>query len=177
MTTEEFRTKLTELSDISAQGIIVPAANGLLARVKNRIQLDGQNSNGSSIGAYSSKEGYYSKQQFDKKGSFKAIGKTGKKTKSTMYIATGYKGLREIQGKPTGSVNETYTGSTMLAYQMQPISNGAVIGFTTQKASLIRKGQEAKKGKIFSPTQEEMNIYNEEVATEAKKVIEAILNA
>lgn len=177
MTIEQYIPKLSELSRITAESIVVPAANNLLGLIRNRIQRDGKNSNESNITPYSTKPGYFSKEQFDKKGSFKAVGKTGKKTKSTMYISSGYKGLRDIQGKPTNISNQTYTGSTLASYQLQVVSDGVLMGMVNEKASVIRKGQEQKKGmRIYPPSASEIAEYQKEVIEETRKVTEAIFN-
>lgn len=181
MTIEEYQEKLRELAGVKseelAQEIVVPEGNELLATIKNRIQVDGKGSDGSDIGQYSKKPAYYSRDQFDKKGSFKNIGKRGEPTKSTMYIRDGYYGLRGVQGKPNNKINETYTGSTMLSYQLQPITNGAVIGFVNEKSSKIRQGQEKRRGKIFYATEAEMKEYEKNVAEASAEVTLRILNA
>lgn len=181
MTLEEYQERLRNLASVAAQSaaeqIIIPNANELLAKIKNRIQIDGKNSSGSDIGRYSKKPAYYSRDQFDKKSSFKPIGKTGKRTKSTMYVSDGYYGLRGLQGKPNDKINETYTGSTMASYQLEPIEKGAVIGFLNKQSSDIRKGQEKKRGPIFSATDEEMREYSEQVAKDTAEITLKILNA
>lgn len=80
----------------------------------------------------------------------------------TMFLAGGYKELRLIQGKPIDKINENYTGSTLAAYQQAQGEGFIVQGFTTQKSSLIRHGQELKRGDIFKPTKEELATYNTE---------------
>jgi len=174
MTPQEYYSNLQELISASSKELakqaIVPAANELLAEIKNRIQRDGKNSSGSDIGNYSTKQAYFGREAFDKKSSFKPP--AGKKT---MKLPQGYKELRSIQGKPVDKVNETYTGSTMAAYQLQAKETEVVIGFTTEKSSLIRKGQEAKKGEIFTATPIELADYNKNVVTAARELTMQLL--
>lgn len=167
MTPQEHLAKMKELLERSKRNVVkqamVPAGNEMLAEIKNRIQVDGKKTDGGQIGQYSTRPGYFSRDQFVKKGSFKPVGKTGNKTKSTMFLPAGYKQFRDIQGRPTDKINETLSGDTMLAYQQQAKENEALQGFTTTKASNIRKGQEKKRGKIFYPSSQELNSYKENV--------------
>lgn len=169
----EYYSKLQELVTASskqlAQQAVVPAAQELLAETKNRIQSDGKKSDGSSIGQYSTKTAYYGREAFDKKSSFKPP--TGKKT---MKLEQGYKQLRQIQGKPTTDINETYTGSTLAAFQNQITEDAVLQGFTTELSSKIRKGQEAKRGNIFNPTDTELTDYKKNVINNTKEITEQI---
>ena len=167
MTSQEHIDKLRALLEKSKQNVIaqamVPAANELLAEIKNRVQVDGKKTDVSQIGNYSTRADYFSRQQFVVKGAFRSIGKTGKKTKSTMFLPAGYKEFRSIQGRPTEKINETLSGDTILAYQQQVNQNEILQGFTTTKSSNIRKGQEKRFGSIFKPSQQEVNFYKENV--------------
>lgn len=73
------------------EGVIVPAANEMLAQTKNRIMVEGKNSSGRRIGTYSEKPMYATVGQFDKTGSFRARGK-----KETGIQTT--KAVKGIQG-------------------------------------------------------------------------------
>lgn len=79
MDLQEYQEKIKALaaaaSTIAVESVIIPAANELLAETKNRIILDGKKSDGTLIGSYSNKPGYYGVNAFDKKGSFKPQGK------------------------------------------------------------------------------------------------------
>lgn len=165
MTMPEYISKMQELAAISAEAAIIPAANEMLAEIKNRIVIDGKGSSGNQIGQYSTKAAYFSQQQFDKKGAFKPRGKVRTNTK-TMYLPAGYKELRDIQGKPTDNIKVNYTGSTMAAYQQAAVEGGVVQGLTTERAKDIREGQERKRGNIFAPTKDELDIFNKNVAKE-----------
>jgi hypothetical protein len=179
MTLEQYRDRIAALakaaSQKQAEAIIIPAGNEMLALLKNRIIVDGKGSNNNVIGQYSTKSAYFSQSQFDKKSSFKPRGKVRTGTK-TMYIETGYKGLREIQGKPVDNIKENYTGSTMAAYQQVAQQAAIVQGMTTKKASDIRKGQEQKKGKIYQPTQDELSDFKKNIIAATQQLTINILN-
>lgn len=185
---EKYNSLPEELKERAISYIMVPAANELLAEIKNRIVLDGKKTDTNQIGKYSGKAAYFGIEAFDKKGSFKAQSKGNKKTKvfdvstkkgrqqnitneyrepKTMYLAKGYKQLRNVQGKPTDKINLNYTGSTLFDYQLQAKQNEVLLGFVSERSSQIRKGQERKRGKIFYATEAEMKQYKENVITAA----------
>lgn len=181
MTLEEYNEKIKSLAAVAAESVvesvIVPAANELLAEQKNRIIRDGKNSDNGTIGSYNTKPGYYGKEQFNKKGSFKGVGKNGGTPQKTMYLPQGYKQLRDIQGKPTDKVNENYSGQTNLDFQLGQEPNAIVIGFVTQRSSKIRKGQELKRGKIWTPTKQELADYYKNVTQGVAELNNKLLNA
>jgi hypothetical protein len=162
----------------AVQAIIVPRANELLAVTKNRIQQRGMDSNGTSIGAYSRKSGYYGREEFMNKGSFAPQGKFGRsKSARTMYLPQGYYQFRQIQGREVAFTNLTLSGDTMQRYQMAVTGGSILMGMTTQRASGIRKGQEKKKGRpIFHSSKEEIAEYNKEVLNDFKHINEEILS-
>ena len=167
MTSAEYIEKLKALRDAAvAKGVaavIVPNANELLANTKNRIMVEGKNSAGGNIGSYSTKKMYAGKEQFVKTGSFKAGPRPGAKT---MRLDGGYKQLRAIQGRPVDKMNYNYSGDTMLAYQMQALKDVVLLGLTNERASKIRQGLEAKRGKAFYPTKAEITEYEKNVAAD-----------
>lgn len=179
MTIEEYNAKLGTMTEEYAQravdSIYVPAANMLLATIKNRIE-EGKNSQDSKTGAYSTKPAYYSPEAFVKRSTFAAQGKTGEKVfkngkpHKTEFFPSGYKGLRDKQGRRTDVMNMNYSGGTMLAYQMQVGKDAILLGMTNKEAADIRKGQEKKRGRIFSATQQEIEAYNKEIFEETEKL-------
>lgn len=181
MTLEEYYANLGKLAEVSSQraldSIVAPAANELLAKIKNRISQDGKNTQGANIGNYSTTPEYYSKSQFVKQGSFRNVGKTGKKTKSTMYLPQGYKQLRQIQGREVAHMNYEYSGDTLLKYQAQDTGGAVLLGFTTEKASIIRKALEQKRGLAFYATQEEIEAYSKQVEDESRELTLTILGS
>lgn len=175
MTLNEYNNRInnliSELSKEVVKSVIMPSANQLLAEIKNRIVLDGKDSNNSKIGNYSTRPAYYTREQFDRRSSFSGRGKNasgnfknGKQRKS-MYFSDGYKGLRNVQGKPTNTMVLNYSGSTMVAYQQSANDREVVQGMTTQLASEIRKGHESRLGKnIYRASKIELEDYNKRVA-------------
>lgn len=81
MTPEEYYKLLGRMTssyaDVVRVELYVRGANMLLANIKNRIQRRGQDSNLRDLLPYSTKPGYYTKDKFVRKSSFKAIGKDG----------------------------------------------------------------------------------------------------
>lgn len=176
MTPEQYIQKLKDLATTVKQkaieSIMIPAANELLANVKNRIFLDGKNSAGQQIGTYSTRKMYAGINQFVKRSSFKPGPRKGAKT---MRLDGGYKQLRSIQGRDVAKMNYEYSGGTSLAYQQQVRQNEILQGMTTELASKIRQGLEAKRGKAFSPTQQEIDEYNKNVAIDTQELIRKTL--
>lgn len=179
MNMQEYINKLRELAvATTAQATLairVPAANRMRANVINRISNDGKATDGSKIGSYSTKPAYFSKAQFVRKGSFKPQGKVRKGTK-TMYIPTGYHGLRQIQGRRTDMKNLQYSGDMLLDFRQETQGSDILIGFIKKKESDKRKGNEKRAGKkILTPSQQEINEYNKECAEGYKELITSVL--
>lgn len=186
MTATEYTQRLIELRNAAVaktvDAVIIPSANQMLAEVKNRITRQGVKTDGGKIGNYSTEPMYASKEQFIKKSAFKPQGKAGKPKRGqakpkTMYLPSGYKQLRDIQGRPTDTINENYTGDTLLSYQQEAVGNGIVQGFVNTRAAKIREGQEKRFGKIFSPTKEELENYAKRVGENLSEIQRKILNA
>ena len=77
MSIDEYSVLLERLKDeLSTQNlaedIMLPAANRLLATIKNRIIRDGLDSEGQQIGNYSTKSMYATQDKFFKKSAFRA---------------------------------------------------------------------------------------------------------
>lgn len=201
MNITEYNNKLKQLigekSGQLALSIRIPAANRMLATIKNRIINEGKSSTGADIGQYSRKPAYFSRDKFVKKGAFKgqgqrgftgeriveSKGKTGrisyriKKTKpKTMYLPEGYAQFRAIQGRENNKVNLNLSGSMMNDYQQQAKGTKIYQGFTNKKESDKRKGNEANfNKKIFPASQKEIADYNKEVATEYGNLVIKVL--
>jgi len=103
-------------------------------------------------------------------------GKTYRVEKNTtMYLKEGYKELREIQGMPVDKVDLTYRGSLLADYNMGRSGQYVLLGFRTVKEGKKRDGLEAKYGKIFSGTNEEMKEYSNSVMNRYKKYVRDLL--
>lgn len=97
--------------------------------------------------------------------------KVEKKTPKTMYLESGYHELRTIQGMPVDKVIVNYSGETMLSFQLMANGEMVVIGFTQQRAAIIRKALEKKfKGPIYAPTLNERETYREYVQQRTRAV-------
>ena len=182
MTLEEYHKRLRDYGEalISGvmEGVVVSAHNVMLADIINRIELDGKTSDGKTIGSYSKKEGWYSRDEFRQRTKFRAVGKTGKKTKSTMYLSQGYYQLRDMQGLPVGTVNLAYTRDTnsRLRSHVDLSARTAEIGFSTEHAARVAAGNEKRYGaKIYTPGDQEMAKFAEEVADGIREVAEQLM--
>lgn len=185
MTLEQYQTRLqqvaTQVSNRITDAAIIPAGSVLLARIKNRVINEGKGSGGNKIGNYSTKPTYFRRDQFVKKGAFKAQGKTGKGAKKngqprrSMYLQNGYAQLRQIQGRQSAFVNLEYSGDTLLSLQMNRAGNTVQIGFIRQKASVVRKALERRYGSVFTATSAELREYSNEVSTVAANLTRQIL--
>lgn len=117
MNEDEFLNKIKQKIrslDIAEQ-VIYPAAASINTEMRNRIISKGIGGDGAKIGSYDTSPIYASRKQFRNTGAFKPQGKTGKKKedRKTMYLAGGYRQLRQIQGYQSGFVNLFYYGNLM----------------------------------------------------------------
>lgn len=174
---QKVRSLSANITQQALQSVFVPAASKLLAVTKNRIIRQGTASDGSTIGSYSTKASYYNRNAFIRKSAFKPIGKTGQrqfkngKPHKSMFVPTGYSGLRELQGRETGFVNVQYSGDLLLDYQQEVRKTEIVQGFTKRIESDKRKGLEKKYGKaIFGSNAEHIEAYKVEVITGLKNI-------
>lgn len=182
MNIEEYIRNLQNLStdavNSSREEIYVRSGNELLANIKNRIQREGKDSNDTAMPAYSSKAAYFGRDQFVRKSSFKAKGKSGAKNfksgspHKSMYLEHGYKELRDIQGRQTAKRDLTYSGDLMLSYVLGTIENGILLGFNQDKQSKKRKGLEDRNnGPIFYATQSELDDFNKSIIRNEGEII------
>src|SRR5690606_11768650 len=177
MDINEYIKKLKTLAEDVSKNIVdkmlIPSANLLLASIKNRIMVDGKDSNDSSLTSYSAKPAYFGRDSFVKRSAFRPVGKRdskiNKNPRKTMYIETGYRGLRDIQGYPTNIKNLTYSGDMMRDYQLNVQDNSIVLGFVSEAQSKKRKSNEKREGvRIFSATREEIEQYEKDFYEEYK---------
>lgn len=179
MTLEQYSELIAKLpekvKELVGERIVLPAANQMLGSIINRNIRDGKNSDGTVRPNYSTTPGYYSRSQFIQGGAFKPQGKSGNTVKKngapnkSMYLPSGYKQLREIQGRDTKVKNYEYTGDTIQAFGNAASENAVLMGFRTERASKIRKGLEAKNGPAFKPTEEEKAAYIKSVQQSTKE--------
>ena len=192
MDLQEYNIKIQQLAAKAKEKamamIFVPAASELLANTKNRIIQEGKKADGGQIGSYSTKETYVELSQFIVRSAFKPQGKNtvGAKGKArtvkpdgtprkTMYLANGYKELREIQGRPTEKVNLFYRGDLMLSYVQQNEPAYILLGLDKESEAKKREGLEKKFGEgLLQPSDEDLEIYQRQV-TEGVKALQIAL--
>lgn len=144
----------------------------LEADMKDRIFLEGKDSDGSAIGNYSTKpiyvpvagtsqvrssslkpRGKWAKKGQRNQGTFK----NGKERKS-MYLPGGYSEYRKVVGRQNKTVDLNLTGSLLKDIRIDPSEGVSKLVFTTDKKAEIAAGNEKRFGKtIFAPTSEEVD--------------------
>lgn len=161
---------------------MLPAANTMLAEYKERIFSDGKDSNGAKIGDYSRTEQYFNKEQFVRKGAFRAQGKTGKKKHDngvpykSMYLQEGYYQLRSIQGRDVSGKNYNYSGSLSRAIQVYKTETGVAIGIAEKRESIKLRANENRDGKnVSGATDKELQIFGYELVEAVRVKIEQLL--
>lgn len=176
MTYEQYQQYLANMVNDESNRIIteaiLPAANRLNGNIQNRIMRDGKASDGSKLSPYSTNPAYFSQKQFIRKSSFVGGGKKGKKIGAkTMYLSSGYKQLRDVQGMPTNVKTLQYSGDMFRALVVGRSDSSVLIGFNEQGASDKRKWNEEREGKdIFKATRAEMKEYAEEFKKEYVRI-------
>lgn len=92
MAFSDLSDKLQEIADrLDAQAVdvaVVQSMTELLGDFKQRVFVDGLDSEGNKLGTYSEKPNYYTKDQFVRKSAFKAQGKDSDENSKTGVIRT-----------------------------------------------------------------------------------------
>lgn len=99
------------------------AGFSLMEIIKERITEKGMGTD-KPLSDYSEKPWRYTEQAFFDKSKFKPT--NGKKS---MYIGTGYSGLRNVQGRQSQMKNLVYSGHLMNSWGISKKKKGYVIGF------------------------------------------------
>lgn len=166
---------VTEVQD----RILLAAAFTLKAEMIDRIFNRGLASDGAKIGDYSTTPAYFAKADFVRKSAFEKRGKTNTgdfkngKARRSMYLPTGYKEFREIQGRKVDTKNFKMTGSLEKSINVLRDGDQTVIGITDGKESAKRHGLEEQVGRpVFPPSDADFETFTEAVFDE----IEAIFN-
>lgn len=90
--------------------------------------------------------------------------KTNLKPRTTMYLGSGYKELREIQSLKTAVVNIQYSGETINSYISEREGNQVIMGLNNANAVLKKEGNEKHFGSpILAPTPLEIQNYESRV--------------
>lgn len=173
MSLEEFialnKAKIQLLQDRELnERLGIVACNRVSALVKRRVFSDGVAQDGSKIGSYSTKEGWFS---INTPGIPKltAKGKGEKpRAKKTFYSERGYRGFREAVGRQSSYVDLNLSGSLFRSVGVGQGSAGNIaFGIKNAPSADIMDGHEEKYGKIIlSPNREEIESAHEDVREE-----------
>jgi hypothetical protein len=167
--------------------VALAAATAMKAEMIDRIFNRGEASDGSAIGDYSTKPGYYTKEQFVRKAAFKPQGKNGfkgekvvynkqtgkgkivKKKPQSMYLKAGYTEFRDIQGRKTNTKNYKLTGSLEKSIQVYKDQQDIIIAIKDKHESDKRHGLEAQDGKaVFKPSAKDIKVYKDAIKNEVE---------
>ena len=188
MTIDEFNLKLKQaLAEIQANDVPLRlAAYSSLAEVSLRIFTKGGNADGGQIGQYNSTNPIYlnPKKSFGGSKLGTPRGKTGEtqfkngKPHVTVYLDS-YKDYKSILGKPSGGgfVNLELSGDLKSDFENgkvpTPQQSGPHEYFVSLKRPINndkRDGLEAKYGKIFALTNQEVENFIEDIKFEFAKI-------
>ena len=157
---------------------LVQSFNELQADFLQRVFVDGEDSDNKKLGNYSTKESYYSRSKFIQQAKFKPQGKGGQtefktvtRPRKTMYIETGYKGLRDLQGRPVDKVNLDYTGSLKRAYRVFKFGNSVLFGQNDEMEHKKIKGLTDKYGEFQELTEQESQTLKNSIGENVKLII------
>ncbi len=134
---DEIAVNLDQLMpDIIATQVMIEA----MALHKKRIFDQGLDVNNQAMPGYSTDPGYYPKEDFVRKAAFKGTGKpnaqgVAKTGNKTMYIHTGYSGLRQLNGRRIDRKTLKFKGSLERALDVVKFGNAASYGNTDQSES------------------------------------------
>lgn len=145
------------------------------AQVALRIFTSGESKTGK-IGNYSTREMLATRSQFTKKSAFKKTGfiKFPRASKPVAYMRLkgGYKQLRAIQGKATGTVNLDYTGATKKDFEnsVRPYKKGYAAILKRDRSAVITDAMERKyRKKIFALNQRERKLFETTLTKELQR--------
>ncbi len=152
----------------------------LMGEWKERIFVQGLDSNGNKIGTYSTKPSYFTVNQFAREKAIKPRGKgktpneintkpfkNGNKRKS-MYFPTGYSGLRTLQSRPIGYVNLAYRLSLRDAFRVYKFGDAVLFGNADENEDVKMKGNEERfDTDISKMTLEEKDFLKESIIEQA----------
>ena len=183
MTPEQFNAKFqAKIKDLEIGKVIYWAATATHDMMVRRIFDEGVKGDETPIGTYSTKEMYASKKQFVKGGAFAPQGKFSKKpfangaARKTMFLALGYKQLRDIQGRQTNKVDLTYSGDLRRDVATKLVVDGNFVLSKVSRDINQKKiaGLSAKYGNtLFKHTQEEIEFFAKNAAEDITEYLRA----
>lgn len=196
------------IANQAEERLTVIGAAAMQASMLKRIFERGQATSGAGISSkYSSTPTYYPKTAFKKTaGAFKPIGKntlikvstktkgsnsvlkatikverSNKETKAnrkTMYLAGGYKMLRQVQGLQTNFVDLHVSGSLMQSIRIVSVKSKAQIRITSAKEVEKSEKIEELYGNIdiFTPSVQDWQASNEAISNEVALILQKSLS-
>lgn len=187
MTIQAFISKIAELQRIrpafAAERFLLPAGKKIEELVKVRVFMQGKDTNGAPIASgYSTKPKKFKKEQFAKKGAFKANsviwGRGANKGTKTpaMRLKGGYKEFRSIQGRRTDMVNLILSGSLQKSIQSGISGSVVTVGIASEgevKKRYLLERKIYRKG-IFFIQPREAQAAEKEIAFQIEKFIQNI---
>lgn len=157
-------------SRLDAQMPDVIAATCMLdlqAEWQERVFDRGENADGGKIGKYSTKGAYFDESKFIRENTFKPIGKTGKKTKRSMFLAKGYSQFRAIQSREDAFVNLKFGGSMEGAFRVYKFGKEVLFANGSAYENKKVQGNEDRFGDWASLTEGEKQMLRDSITAEA----------
>jgi hypothetical protein len=191
ITPEQFKKSIADkIRSLNiAKTIVFPVATIMLDSMRQRLFQEGISGDGSKTGSYSTTPIYASKSSFVG-GGFSPQGKNAKKTASgklskgsknkkdgaqrkSMYLADGYKQLRQVQGKETAFVNLQYSGLLFTDFSKLAVEKDTVVSKVgTRESSDKLKWLSDKYGKdTFKHTKQEREFFKKEISKQLIKYL------
>ena len=169
--------RLTEISNALDESMPAVIAQQIMVELsaihKKRIFGDGLNSENKPIGRYKTDEAYFSKKEFIRQAAFKPQGKPksdgtkreGKfkngNDRKSMFIATGYAGFRDIQGRDGMNINLKYSGSLESSMQTMKLGNAALYGILDKNEWIKFEALQEKLKALYLSENEKNFLINE----------------
>lgn len=189
MDISEFRRELELVARVLDQPQILErittvATLRLEGRLKRRAFSDGNATDGSKIGTYSTKPLYANSDaaQFQGLRSFRPLGSDGNATfkngkpKKTRYFGDGYKGLRTALGRQNRTVDLNLTSDLANSMQTGTKDGKIVFGFVNERSRDLMKifEQDKYKKRIADPNEQEVLEARDVANQEIIKIIRAV---
>lgn len=156
-------TRLKILSEVianenTARRISQAAAFQVIAEYKQRIFFNGLDTSGSPIGQYSVNPFYINPLTLTtvKASGIKPMGKNGQSVfkngnpHKTKYLTQGYKELRDLTGRQSGTVDLNFSGSLFQSIKVTENGNISAVTYTNDEMANIMEFQEERFSKDIS---------------------------
>lgn len=187
----EIENRIARIAQVIARAkdrALILAINQLEADYKTRIFSDGRNSSGASIGAYSTKPTYVSiagaQARYGSQIKTSALTPKGKNgsgkfkngnTKKSQYFDDGYSGFRAQVGRQTSKVDLNLTGNLQNQIVSGVSERGVALGYLDNQAQGLASDLESKYGRVFEPTDDEVEASFDVLEQELFEALEQAL--